>query len=91
MREKVETDTQMAHSMLVLRHYNVILISTSAALMKVCSEGIGEWRYKSTVTNLGSEGKWVICFTPRPFHPWVKSHNYPMQRRLLASQSRYGR
>jgi hypothetical protein len=28
----------------------------------------GEWRYSSTILNLGTRWMWVVSFTPRPFY-----------------------
>jgi hypothetical protein len=41
---------------------------------------IGEWRYSSSILELGTRGKWVVSFVPRPLHPRGKSSRYPMGR-----------
>jgi hypothetical protein len=33
----------------------------------------GEWRYRSTIPDLGS-GSWMVSFTDRPITPWEKAH-----------------
>jgi hypothetical protein len=51
----------------------------------------GEYRYSTKILDLGTRWKWVVSFTPRPLHPWGKSPNYPLERRLGVPQSRSGR
>jgi hypothetical protein len=36
----------------------------------------GEWRYSSTVIDLGTRWRWVVRFTPRPLYSRRKSHWY---------------
>jgi hypothetical protein len=52
---------------------------------------MGEYRYRSTILDLGTRWKWMISFTPRPLYSQGKSPLYPLDRRLGGSQSRYGR
>jgi hypothetical protein len=32
----------------------------------------GEWRYSSTIFNVGTRWRWVVSFTSRPLYPWGK-------------------
>jgi hypothetical protein len=41
-----------------------------------------EWRYSSTILDLGIRWRWVVSFMPQPFSPWGKSPQYPFKRRL---------
>jgi hypothetical protein len=52
---------------------------------------MGEWRYSSTILDLGTRWRWVVSFMPRPLYPRRKSSGYPMDRRLGGPQSRSGR
>jgi hypothetical protein len=49
-----------------------------------------EWRYRSTILDLGTRWRWVVSFTTRPLYPRGKSPRYP-DRRLRGPQSRSGR
>jgi hypothetical protein len=48
---------------------------------------IGEWRYSSTIPDLGTRWRWVVSVMPRPLYPWGKSPLYPLDRRLGGPQS----
>jgi hypothetical protein len=52
---------------------------------------MGEWRYSSTILDLGTRWMWVVSFTPRPLDPREKSPWYPLDRTLGRPQSRSGR
>jgi hypothetical protein len=47
---------------------------------------MGEWRYSSTILDLGTRWRWVVSFTDRPLHP-----RYPLDMRLSGPQSQSGR
>jgi hypothetical protein len=34
---------------------------------------MGEWRYSSSILDLGNSWRWVVCFMPRPFCPDERS------------------
>jgi hypothetical protein len=46
---------------------------------------MGEWRYSSTILDLGTRWRWVVCFTPLPVYL-----RYPLERRQGGPQSRSG-
>jgi hypothetical protein len=50
-----------------------------------------EWRYSSTILDLGSRWKLVVSFTSRPLYSRGNSYGYPLDRRLGGSQSWSGR
>jgi hypothetical protein len=52
---------------------------------------IREWRYSSTILDIGNRWRWVVSFTPRPRYPRGKSPRYLMDRRVNGAQSRFGR
>jgi hypothetical protein len=52
---------------------------------------MGEWRYSSTILDLGTIWRRVVSFTSRPLYPRGKNLWYPLNRRLGEPQSRYGR
>jgi hypothetical protein len=53
---------------------------------------MGEWRYTSTILDLGTRWRLVVSFKPRPLlYPRGKSPLYPLDRRLGGPQSRSGR
>jgi hypothetical protein len=41
-----------------------------------------EWRYSSTIRDLGFGWRSVVSYTFRPFYPPRKSAQYPLDRRL---------
>jgi hypothetical protein len=47
---------------------------------------MAEWRYSSTIFDLGTTWRWVVRFTPRQFYP-----RYPLVRTLGGSHRRSGR
>jgi hypothetical protein len=49
-----------------------------------------EWRYSSTILDLGTRWRWVVNFTTRPLYPRWNSPRYPLDRRLGGPQSRSG-
>jgi hypothetical protein len=51
----------------------------------------GEWRYSSTILDLGTCWRWAVSFTPRPLYPRECRRRYPLDRRLGGPQSRFGR
>jgi hypothetical protein len=52
---------------------------------------MGEWRYTSTILELGTSSKWLESFTPRPLHSRRKDLRYPIDRRLDVPQDLFGR
>jgi hypothetical protein len=52
---------------------------------------MGEWRYGSTILNLGTKWRWVVRFTPRPLYSRGNSPWYPLDKKLIGPQSRSGR
>jgi hypothetical protein len=51
---------------------------------------MGEWRYSSTVLDLGIRLRGMVSFTPRPLY-LRRSPQYPLERRLGGPQGRSGR
>jgi hypothetical protein len=47
-----------------------------------------EWRYSSTILDLGTRWRRVVSFTPRPLYPRGNRPRYPLYRRLGGPQSR---
>jgi hypothetical protein len=41
-----------------------------------------EWRYSSTILDLGSRWRWVVSFTPRQLYPRAKNWRCPLDRKL---------
>jgi hypothetical protein len=39
-----------------------------------------EWRYRSTILNLGARWRWVVIFTPASLYRKGKSPRYPLDR-----------
>jgi hypothetical protein len=52
---------------------------------------MGEWRYSSTILDLGTGWRWTTSFTPRPLYPQGKGPQWPLNRRLGGPQSWSGR
>jgi hypothetical protein len=52
---------------------------------------MGQWRYSSTILDLGTRWRWVVSFMPRPFTPGGKSPRYTLDKRLGGPQCRSGR
>jgi hypothetical protein len=50
----------------------------------------GEWRYSSTILDLGTRWRWVASFMPRPLYPRGNSRRYPLDRWLFRPQGRPG-
>jgi hypothetical protein len=50
-----------------------------------------EWRYSSTILDLGTRWRRVVSFTPMPLYHRGKSPRYPLDRRLGAPQSQFRR
>jgi hypothetical protein len=50
-----------------------------------------EWRYSSTILDLGSRWRWVVSSTTPPLYPRRKRPRCPLDRRLGGPQSRSGR
>jgi hypothetical protein len=50
-----------------------------------------EWRYSSTILDLGIRWRWVVSFMPWLFNPWKSCPPYPLDRWMGGSQSSYGR
>jgi hypothetical protein len=47
-----------------------------------------EWRYSSTILDLGTRWRWVVSYTHRPLYLWGKSPRFLLDRRLGGLQSR---
>jgi hypothetical protein len=43
---------------------------------------MGEWKYSSTILELGTRLRCVVSFTARPLYPRGKSLRYPLERRF---------
>jgi hypothetical protein len=52
---------------------------------------MGEWKYSSTILDLGTRCRWVFSFTLRLLYPRGSRPRYPLARRLGGPQSRSGR
>jgi hypothetical protein len=52
---------------------------------------MGEWRYRSTIPDLGTRWMWIVSFTPRPLYLRRKSPRYPLDRRLGGHHTWSGR
>jgi hypothetical protein len=52
---------------------------------------MGEWRYSSTIPDLGTKWRWVVSFTPWLLYPRGKSPRHPLDRRLGGPQNSSGR
>jgi hypothetical protein len=52
---------------------------------------MGEWRYSSSIPDLGARQRWVVNFTPRPFCLRGNSPRYPLDKTLGGPQSLSGR
>jgi hypothetical protein len=50
-----------------------------------------EWRYNSTILDLGTRWRRVVSFKPLLFYPQGKSPQYPLDGRLGGPQSLPGR
>jgi hypothetical protein len=48
----------------------------------------GEWRYSSTIVDLGRSCKWGVTFTHRSFYPRGNRPRFPLARRLGGPQIR---
>jgi hypothetical protein len=51
----------------------------------------GEWRYSSTILDLGTRWRWVVSLTLQPLYPPGNRPRYPLDRRLGGSQCQSGR
>jgi hypothetical protein len=51
---------------------------------------MGEWRYNSTIVEIGPRRSWVVSFTPRPLSRRGRSPWYPLDRRLGGPHSTSG-
>jgi hypothetical protein len=49
---------------------------------------IGEWKYNSTIHNLGTGWRWVVSLTLRPLYHRGNRLRCPLYRRLFGPQSR---
>jgi hypothetical protein len=49
---------------------------------------IGEWRYSSTIFDLGTKWRWVVSFVLLLLYPSGSSPRYPLDRRLGGPQNR---
>jgi hypothetical protein len=50
-----------------------------------------EWRYSSTILNLGTRWRWVVSFKPLQLYPQGNRRRYPLNRTVDEPQSRSGR
>jgi hypothetical protein len=50
-----------------------------------------EWRFSSTILDLGTRWKWVVSFMPRPLYLQGNSSPCPLDRRLRGPKNRSGR
>jgi hypothetical protein len=52
----------------------------------------GQWKYNSTISDLGTVWRWVVSFTPLPLYPRVPATRYPVHRKLHGppEPGRYG-
>jgi hypothetical protein len=48
---------------------------------------MGEWRYSSTILDLGTRWRWVVSSMSLPLYPWRNSPWYPLDRRPRGLQS----
>jgi hypothetical protein len=48
---------------------------------------MGEWRYSSTILDLGTRWRWVVSFKPQPLWPGGNSPWFPLDRMLGGPQS----
>jgi hypothetical protein len=55
--------------------------------MKICG-GVGEWRYSSTILDVGLSWRRVVSFTTQPLYPRGKSARYPLGRSVGGPQNR---
>jgi hypothetical protein len=51
---------------------------------------MGEEGTASRIHDFGTRWKWVVSLTARPLRPWGKSPRYPLDRRLVRTQSPSG-
>jgi hypothetical protein len=51
---------------------------------------MAEWRYSSTILDLGTRWRWVVSFMPRSLYPRGNSHHFPLDTRLGGPQRRSG-
>jgi hypothetical protein len=49
-----------------------------------------EWRYDSTILDLGTRWRRMVGLSPQPLYPQEKSPWYALHRRLVCPQSRSG-
>jgi hypothetical protein len=52
---------------------------------------MGEWKYSSSILDLGTRWRWVVSFTARPLYPRGEDPQYPLDIRRGGPQSRYRR
>jgi hypothetical protein len=51
---------------------------------------MGEWKYSSTILDLGTRWRWVVSLSPRPLYPLINRPRYPSYERMGGPQSRSG-
>jgi hypothetical protein len=49
---------------------------------------MGEWRYNSTILDLGTRWLWMVSFTHRPLYSRRKTSLYPLDRKLGGPHNR---
>jgi hypothetical protein len=47
---------------------------------------MGEWRYSTTILDLGTRWRWTVSFTPLSLYPRERNPRYPLDRRLCVPQ-----
>jgi hypothetical protein len=51
----------------------------------------GEWKYSSTILDIGTRWRWVVSFMPQRLYHLGNSPRYQLDRRLCGHQSWSGR
>jgi hypothetical protein len=64
-------------------------VKLSLDLLKHCvMKTYGEWRYSSTILDLGTRWRWMVSITPRQLYLQRNNPRYPLYRRLRGPQNR---
>jgi hypothetical protein len=56
-------------------------------LLSTMPRRMGDWRYSSTIRELGTRWRYLVNFTPRPRYPHRNHPQYQLYRRLGGPQS----
>jgi hypothetical protein len=51
------------------------------------SRHTGEWRYSTTILDVGTSWRWMVSFTSLPLCPWGMNPQYALDRRLGGPQN----